>query len=554
MADYGFLAQPQGVQVPDPLAVAAKGLTLSDLFTRNQAGQLALRQQQGLIDAYSDPNYASVFAQGPAGPGGAPGGLNMDAIARFAQAHPDAAPTLIKQGIDFQKDQATIAEQQAKAVEARASALEKQMKPLSNYAAAASTNPTAENFTGVLRQMQLMGVPPDFFGPIPTDGNAQSVKKYMEGVAAVLVDPENRRAYAQQAAMLPGQVEKQNLENRQLRQSIGFKPIEVGISQQNADTAAKNADTTRMQFNAPEAFTPPGTTEQYVRWKSNDGQIHQMPMSAVPGGGMVGGPVRGTLSPDQLKWAQQNTLPGERPSVTTGYDAQGKLATESMVQPPGPIPTLGKSTEEIKMLEAAGTKVADMVDTLPPIYSAINRFTNLRDQINGEKLLTGPVFGSDGIKAILGTISQLPGMPAELRKYVANTQVFDANALSGAFNVMGEGKGTLPRSTAAMDLVIAAKPGTIQYREAMLHLTNEMIADLSDRASLVNNFAKAVKEGRTPGPQDFPTSTGPGGKIPATTFDQKPDPAKFSGKRISGPDGTFRSNGTEWQLIGPPGQ
>lgn len=569
MADTSFLLGSQPVQAPDILGMAGKGLTLADLMQKNQMNDLALRTQQANINSVSDPRYLSAMGLNgtPGAPGyGQPSGPDL---AGLIQQFPEAGPTLLKQTFDMQKQQADIAELRAKALDATAAALEKNLKPVQGAAAVASTDPSVQNVGAYANALYRAGLRIDSLGPLPDSGDATAYRKYFDNVQQALNTPEGRLAAARQLAELPGVVAKNLADTRKANVEADLAPGAQQIKQQEANTGSFNAATSRATAMQAKPYAPPGQPNlQYVDQPDMSGNITRKPMTAIGGGALSSGSGNDINSPAAQSWIQSNNTnqagtisggPGVRAPVampampTDGMTRMNTPAFNPAVaatQMQPPVPTLGLTQGEIKLNEGAASKVADMVDQLPAINSAINRFASLKSQVENDKLMTGPVFGQEGFQHIAGIISQLPGASKELREYVANTQIANATALSGVFNIMGEGKGTMPRSTAAMQMLVEAKPGTTQYREAMLHLTNELIADLVDRAGLIGNFASEVKKpGGFPGAQNFPPNSSPAA---ASRFADKPDPAAYNGRRITGPDGTFQSDGINWNLVGAP--
>src|SRR5215471_3491595 len=77
--DPSFLMHIAPVQVQDPLAAAAKGLSFADLMGKVQGQQLQLAQAQQLAQAYGDPDVMRGLssyitgASAPSGGGAAPG-------------------------------------------------------------------------------------------------------------------------------------------------------------------------------------------------------------------------------------------------------------------------------------------------------------------------------------------------------------------------------------------------------------------------------------------------------------------------------------------------
>jgi len=537
--DTNVLLGAQGVQMPDMLGAAGKGLTLADLLTRTQAGQMALETQRQRAAFYGGPDAAALWNSGASsGPGGAPGAPDMSSISKYGLA----APGIVEDYLKMQKQTSDIAESRAKALEANTKAMKDKVGIMSDYAMKAAEKPTPGNIQGYLRQHQMTGLPPDFFGQMPPLGSSpEAWQTYLGGVASASQSAEAQLAIARQAVMLPLEQRASRATSGKTELETSQMPAELAVKQRDSNTKAFEATTVRFNAEKPALYFPPGTNTPYSSQATVGGGLQVNPLGATPSGG-VGQPTpqNGPGGPGMGAGGQ-----GGQPRA---QNAPGVVPAGPAAPPAGPV-TLGQTPAGLKLGEAAGGKVADMIDTLPTIYSAMTRFNALKEQIENDKLLNGPLMGQDGVKKIMGEVSQLPGMPPALRQAVANTQVFDATALSGVFNLMGEGKGTLPRSTAALDMLISAKPGTIQYKEAMLSLTNALLADLSTRVQMITNMSRKVSAGGVPGAADFPSQPGAPRQIDALTPQSA---AENPNVTVQGPTGTHKSDGSTWVRIGPP--
>lgn len=503
--DTSFLLGGKGVEAPDPLAMAGKGLTLAQLMNTVQAGNMGLETQRQTAAAYSDPDVLRQLGAALGGGGGIGGGspLDLSVLSKYGLATPGLVEGFQKMGIQS----ATIAKDRAEALKAEVESRTKQIATASQFAMKAADNPTPQNIQGYLRQHSFAGLPADFFGPMPPLGSPKEAwQTYLTGVAAASQDPAAQLAIAKQAVMLPREALASDVGTAKAALETQQMPQKLSISQQEANTGSFNAATTRAGFTAPEMFFPPGSNVPQFRSKDMGGG-----MTIAPGVGETGGTIR-SMPGNQTPPGTPSGAPVNAPSNTAAQTTRGVVKPPAIVDHvPGERPTLGEPPGRIKLNEAAAGKVADMQDTLPTIYSALQRFNSLKQQIEGDQLMTGPVFGSNGMKQIAGMVSGLPGMPPGLRERVANTQVADATALSGVFNLMGEGKGTLPRSTAALDMLVSAKPGTTQYKDAMLALTNALISDLDMRVKIIDNAARSVGAGGSVTSEAFPAPTLPGG-------------------------------------------
>jgi len=548
MADNSFLMQAKGIDAPNPLDMAAKGLTLGDLYQKNQAGQLALDTARQRAAMYADPAFSQLFT------GGANGTPDMSALGDLMSRLPLAAPEGLKSVMDYQKQQADIHEANAKALAQDAEAMSKKLTIYGNYAAEAAKNPTPQLIQGALRQHGLINqamcgqLPPDFFGPMPALGStADQWAQYFNGVASVTKDENARLAAAKQMVMLPLEAAASQAGTAKTLQETKQMPEELAVKKQVANTGSYEAATQRAAFLKPTMVTAPGTNQPSFQQPGMGGQMQMTPAVPLPGGGFGtpaagmpaggGGPGFGGAGTS----APRNAAPAPNPAAAGPLSGGGPPPVPPVQGPQGPV-TFGLNPAQIEMNKAMGAKVAEMADTLPVIHSAQMRFISLKDQMENEKVLNGPLFGSEGFKEIAGIVSALPGMPPQLRDYVANTQFADASALSGMFNLMGEGKGTLPRSTTAMEVLRQSKPGTQQYKEAMIRLTNALLLDLNDRAKIIDNFSQTVQQGGIPKSTDMPSISRAGyiNELTPATAKQNPN------IRVRGPNGIVRSNGVTW--------
>jgi len=320
-------------------------------------------------------------------------------------------------------------------------------------------------------------------------------------------------------------------------------PQKLSIEQQNANASTSNAAITAGNFWQPKPVVKPGSSEVFYEGPSDlHGGIQRNPALTTPAGGIGVGPVAGAgapgapsgmLNPAELQWAKDQMQTNGPVQVKGPNDttfAQGGMPTFNPNSTSTPIvaPGFGMSGPALKMNEANTGKVAEMAAEMPQINSAYNRFAEFKQQLLNEKNLTGPLYGSDGYKQLAGMISDLPGMPAQARQIIANTQVTDAVGLAGVFNLLGENKGSVPRSTTAMEIFIHAKPGTAQYREAAIHLTDSLMADLRDRAVYIGNAQMKVSKGLPLTIDDFPPNSNP-----------NMQPAAAPGALKQNSDGTF---------------
>lgn len=549
--DTGFLLAGHGVDAPDPIALAGKGLTLAQLMTAVQTGQLGLDTQRANIAAISDPRYMSALGLGGSSPGGGgpPAGPDMEALTSLIRDNPLAGPDVLKRSFDLRKEQATIAKDTADAYKSNIAARTEQIKTLGQFALKAAEKPTPQNIQGVLRQFTHVGVPADFFGSMPPLGSSEETwKTYLSGVAASVESPADQLAAARAVVMLPREAKEKDVGTAKSQREYEQMPRELAVKELNANTGAFTAQTGRAEFLAPKVEFRPGSNEPMFTQRTMGGQAVVSSGTGTSDQSITGGGPAPVPSPGGVG--------ANRPANTVAQNTSGTVAPPAQVmqtpgqtapaQASGAPPTFGPTPGKVKLNESAAAKVSEMQAELPQIFSAITRFNDVKKMVENDPILTGPIAGSDRFKDIAGTLSQLPGSPPKLREFVANTQLFDATAMGAVFNMMGENKGSMPRSTQAMQILIDTKPGTHQYKEALLGLTNALIYDLTSRMQLIDKATKSVAEGGSITSDVLPPAKN---TVPELTDESaRANP----GATARGPRGTFKSDGSTWTLTGPP--
>jgi hypothetical protein len=512
--DTSFLLGGKGVEAPDPIAMAGKGLTLAQLMNTVQASQLGLDTQRANIAAISSPDYFPALGLGG---GGAP---SMEALQRIIQANPLAGPDLLKRSFDLQKEQATIAKDRAEALAKEVESRTKQVGTMSNFAMKAAETPTPQNIQGYLRQHSFAGLPSDFFGPMPPLGSSKEAwQSYLAGVASASQDPAAQLAIAKQAVMLPREAAASDVGTAKAQLEKEQLPQQLDIKQQEANTGSFGAETKRAEFTAPEMFFVPGDNTPHFRQKDMSGG-----MTSAPGVGTTGGRITSNTGP-RNPFAQS---PGETasPAVTDMQIApltpqQQRVAQAG--QAPSTPPTIGPTPQAVELGKEDVKKASEYASRMPEARGALDSIFDLRNQIaKGEGLFSGPVRGSDFFKTVAGIVSQMPGTSDALRAAVSNTQAYDAQSMQLVLKLMGEQKGITPRSMAGLQAVASAKVNSFQTPQAMLQILNSLEDDARRQLAYARESAKTVS----------------GGKPLAET----PMPGRGETKVTKRPDGSYEFN------------
>ena len=535
--DTNILLGAKGIEIPNPLQAAGQGLTLANLYNSNQLGQMNLEMQRQRAAFYGGPDAAAMWNGG--GAGGAPGAPDMSSIGKYGLA----APGLVEDFLKMQKQTSDIAESQAKAEQSRTEALTKKLTTLGNYSAKAMENPTPQNIQGYLRQHQMTGAPADFFGPMPPMGSApEAWQKYLAGVTAVTQDEAQRQTAAKQLVMLPLEAAASKAATAQIQQNMGFKPQEVNIAQQNANTGAFSAQTGRMDLVQPKLTASPA------------GNVYQDNRFGVPG--QAGFGKTGT-APSVTETPGGQTVP-----VGDILNTVGKAIAGGMVPPP----TRASPFAEAQIANVLKQDPTYDATFYPNKQATVTAFGPSGDQGNNVRAIDTAmshldVYGQYFSALKNGNIqlaneyknklTSAVGLPQTAT--IAAAQQIVANEVTQAMIKAGAAEGDREKaystftgnqspaqqasSAGAYQQLFAGKLGELQRQYEVGSKLTDFTKFLSPRVKeMVENPASPAASAKT---------------IDALT----PETAKANpGVTVQGKEGTFKSVNGNWTRIGPPGQ
>jgi hypothetical protein len=294
--DPNVLLNPTGIAAPNPLALAMQGLTLSDLLTRVQGGQMDLegrRQSQAL---WSDPAFIAAVSGGgmpgggdpaaqngasapqmppgmstPSGPpgmapapgnqagdgSGAPSGSLADALRR----NPIAAPAAIKAANEFAKTRAEMAEQIARTGKLNTETKIAGLTSFGNtaFALASQEKPITPMQASILvAQAKSLGTPPLIMSTMPPLEDQQGFREWAATLGTAATTPEQQTKIWEVRQTTPGNVREKaaqtakiETETAQLPRELAAREMSARASATSAGAAATNAATNRMQYTDP---------------------------------------------------------------------------------------------------------------------------------------------------------------------------------------------------------------------------------------------------------------------------------------------------------------
>lgn len=250
--DFSFLANPQGVQLPDPVQTAIRGLTLQQLTRQNQAGQEDLLAKQ---QSREDQNAAAqVFADAQT--------MGWQAaLLRAAQSNPRGAALALRIKKDQEGADAKVELDRASAEEKRAQASKYgsdakkdafgTFAPLAVGIASGKVPVTAQT-QGALFESARALLPEQVWRTAPSDPAA------FQQWASQFADPKTLQDIWEKAKTVPAQVAKDtamagkaNAETTLMPREVAAREMSARASATSAGAAAQNAATNRMQYENP---------------------------------------------------------------------------------------------------------------------------------------------------------------------------------------------------------------------------------------------------------------------------------------------------------------
>lgn len=422
MADFSYLmAQPQ-VQLPNPLDLAGKALTLGQMGTQIGLGQLSLQQQRGLAALYSDPSIlnAVLGGQGPgAAPGGVPGGDLGSIVGNFIASHPGAGlavPGFLKGAQDLQKTRAEIAKDQADALQAQQTARVAGLKALGGDAYRLMNGPNPPTLSDIQRiayNANFLGVP-NVLATMPNPHDPAATKQWLGSLYGMATESTGQETAAQTRALTGPKVALTQQQTAEAQAAAAAKPIEAQAAATSAAAAAQNAATNRLNASAPQIAYPPG------------GGPPQAIYRGIPG------------------------LPGSGPVPSAGaYPVTGAQA---------PTPA------QKSLGEATGTAVGNEAKSLAGDYQGLN-YLDAIEAREKAGIYGGGIQGTDWYKDVANIIASIPGAPAGVIDKIANTQVWE----KGTSNLVLQALSGLPGNRVnqqELAFLSKATPSTMQQPQA----------------------------------------------------------------------------------------
>ena len=468
MGSYDFLLAGKPIDVPSPIALATSGLSLAELLTKTQMGQLGLQQAQQMQKLYSDPDYLrSLQTMMSGGAGAEGGGIDTSVLSRY----PLAAPGAIKGLLEFQKNAADVASLRAGAAEKLQQVKDAQLKTLGNFADEAIATPTPDKYLAALRQLQHTGLALDTFGtpPNPMTSSVDDVTGWLKNVSGAVKTPEARANIIKTGTMLPLEAAASRAGTAKTQLETGLLPTEVGIKQQQANTAAAGAQTERWKFLGGNTIeNAAGDRFQLAPSPSNPTKIIATPV--VTGGASAAG-TAGAAAPAP-------GAPGVPAPVGAPFQSGLGVGAKELV------------TADAKAASEFAAKIPAAIEGLNTIYGMRNL------SARGQGIFSGPLRGGDFWKSVGGVLSQLPGASDAMIAKVSDTQAWEAQGGELAFNMLANLHGVAPRAQQSLEMIRRIKPNTIMTPAAQLDVFNALENIFQDQISYARAAAAAVQKNK----------------------------------------------------------
>ena len=437
--NFDYLLKANTPAITGPLDMARSGATLAQLLQSVQEGNFKLQTMQDQRALFSDPRFlqalsGAIGGQGGSGQGGDGGGFDASVFAE----HPYAAQSGITSLQTMAKNQADIGKLNADAAEARVKAMTQKIGTLANWANKAGDNPTPMNIEGTLRQISMLGVPYDHFGPLPDPGDQAGWATYMKGIGAANSTPEQQQNTAASVVMTPINAAKGQADTLKALVEAQLAPGIAQTGRIGANAAAQQAATHQADVFAPKVGPTDVTTG----------------LPTVENRFAVGGPSISTLG----------TAP--QTALAPAQVAQQKVLTE----------TLTKAGE--------GAQVGQRVEQILPSLEAFLR--------SGYQ---GPIASSEMGKTALqaaGTVGMLT--QAQMDK-LANMRGADAMMVE-LIGPMAKEMSTRG-SNMALNLVKSGKAGPENSLEASLNMVGALRTDAQNLQSYNRSLNTYVKSNPT---------------------------------------------------------
>jgi hypothetical protein len=188
MPDYNFLLGAQVPQAPNPLQLAGQGLTLGNLATQNQLGQLNIQKLTGMVQAMQDPAVMNAWSQVMSGSGGAP---DFSPFAKYGLGGQELMSNLLSAA----EKTAHMSADQATAFKNRQEGAKMEYQILGNYANSVNpdtADPQVVSDTANSVAQRLQAINPTAFNGM----DRSSPGAFLKSVATHLMDPEVQQKLA----------------------------------------------------------------------------------------------------------------------------------------------------------------------------------------------------------------------------------------------------------------------------------------------------------------------------------------------------------------------
>jgi hypothetical protein len=419
MPDYSFLMGAKPVELPNPLDLATKGVSLAGLMQNVDMNALTLQQKQQMMALFKDPRYVSMLSsmiapgggnagQLGGGPGSAPaapgGSADLSVLSDYPAAAPDALQGILKMKIEG----AQAYENTQRGLNYQQDVLDKRLAKTAEAANAVMQNPTAQTITAYVHAHAFTGAAPDAFGTPPSTMDPKAWGDYASNVYASLSDPKVR---AETAKML--------VETK-------LAPQKVAIEQQQADTASKAQALKQAEYYKGEAVQDPDSKQWFVKVpnpngvgftiiNANTGQV-QLDKNALP------------LSPADRAAAQRDAAAtgAASPTEPSGAGGMVPLGTAGAVPTsPSGAPVTGPDFKAKELFKSAVPEVEHLT---AQSNAASTMKAMIEDLRKGEAqgIFSGGIAGTEFFRKVANIAAATGALSTDQVNKLANTQAWTA--------------------------------------------------------------------------------------------------------------------------------
>jgi hypothetical protein len=507
--------------------LATQGMSLGEMAQKMQMGQLQLQQAQQQAALWQDPSMAPVLqsllgggGQGGSAPGAQGGsGPQSGDIASLQSKYGLALPGFVNQALTMQKNAADVGKLTSDTTKNYQDITEKRLGVVAHFADNYASTNNPQSYAQMAVNVQGWGLDKYLGSPPDPSQDPQGAQTYATAAQGTLLDPTNRANMAKAIA-----------ETGVAQQTVQQGPAKLAIAQQDAAVKAATAGIDISKYMTGEPFQ--GTDGQiYMKQPATDANGNRT-LNVVPamlGGAGGAGPPNitppGTPSVPPVPSGTVPPVPGvtdpgiaDRQALMDQLQANGSPRSAmggaptapNAVQPlppgtpgmgPTPPATVGQAAQAVNpsaigmttgskaLLDVDAKTAGDLAAKIPSGYAALQNLDNMaQTAASGVGIYSGPIKGSDFFQSVAGVLSQLPGAPDNMAAKVSNTQAWKQQGGEFLLDTMGEMKGFVPRSAAAMNAIRAIKPNEVMTPQAQ----QMVISFLRDAINTQINYAKAA--------------------------------------------------------------